>query len=104
MKKAENEKKTKNMWGNGVSIGLCLGVVYGVAFDKLALGIALGLCFGSSGGIVIQKIKDKIKDEQQIPKAASGLGSYKAGNPGKHSVKGGRHPEVLAMFEWLQGQ
>ena len=32
-------KDKKNYFGNGISVGLCLGVVFGIILDNLALGI-----------------------------------------------------------------
>ncbi len=33
-----------------IGVGLCVGVAWGIAIDKLALGIALGLCMGVAFG------------------------------------------------------
>lgn len=33
-----------------IGVGLCIGVAWGVAIDKLALGIAFGLCMGVAFG------------------------------------------------------
>ena len=33
-----------------IGVGLCVGVAWGIAIDKLALGIALGLCVGVAFG------------------------------------------------------
>lgn len=33
-----------------IGVGLCIGVAWSIAIDKLALGIALGLCMGVAFG------------------------------------------------------
>ena len=33
-----------------IGVGLCVGVAWGIAIDKLALGLALGLCMGVAFG------------------------------------------------------
>ena len=51
-----NKKEPNNQFrGLGISIGLCIGVVYGIIFDNLSLGISLGLCFGVVFGTFINK-------------------------------------------------
>lgn len=42
------EKKGK--MEESISIGLCLGLVFGVAFDNLALGLCLGVAIGAGFG------------------------------------------------------
>ena len=39
-------KKSEKNIASGLSIGLCIGVAYGIIFDNLPLGIGIGLCFG----------------------------------------------------------
>ena len=52
-------KDKKNYFGNGISVGLCLGVVFGIILDNLALGIAIGICLRSSVGTIVYKKKTK---------------------------------------------
>ena len=33
---------------NGLALGLCLGVAFGIIFDSLAIGIGLGLALGAA--------------------------------------------------------
>lgn len=33
---------------NGLALGLCLGVAFGIIFDSLAVGIGLGLALGAA--------------------------------------------------------
>ncbi len=57
-KTEKNEKKIKKYSIAGLSIGVCMGIAYGIVFHNLALGLGIGLCFGSTFGAVTQKKKD----------------------------------------------
>lgn len=41
-----NKNKKEHKDGTYLSIGVGLGVMFGIIFDNLAIGIALGLIFG----------------------------------------------------------
>ena len=53
----KKEQKRKKEW-EYIGIGLCIGVVFGIAAHQLAIGIALGLCLGNA-----LRIKNKIGEE-----------------------------------------
>lgn len=42
---------------NGLALGLCVGVAFGIIFDSLAIGIGLGLALGATFDIFKGKIK-----------------------------------------------
>ena len=46
-KRSEDED---SVFAASIGVGLCVGVAWGIAIDKLALGIALGLCMGVAFG------------------------------------------------------
>ena len=46
-KRSEDEDSVSAV---SIGAGLCIGVAWGIAIDKLALGIALGLCIGVAFG------------------------------------------------------
>ena len=59
--KGNNKKSDHNFQVTGISVGLCLGVAFGLMFDNLAIGISVGLCLGLAIGTAIDKDK-KDKD------------------------------------------
>ena len=50
----DDESSKKNSEGrelssiNGLALGLCVGVAFGIVFDSLAIGIGLGLALGAA--------------------------------------------------------
>ncbi len=37
---------------SGIVFGLCIGFIFGIALDNVAIGICFGVCFASCGGLI----------------------------------------------------
>jgi len=70
-KKEEKPRKTRNYSGEGLAIGVSLGLIVGMyLFDNPALGIALGGAFGLMIGEEIKKQKCEPKNSDENPGSA----------------------------------
>lgn len=57
MKNEEQKSQDNNTshLGACLSIGICLGVGFGIALGNLAFGIGIGICLGSSIGTILDQ-------------------------------------------------
>ena len=60
----KNEKKKPDIAGEWLTIGIALGVAFGIIFDNIGLWLPIGVCIGLVGP-AMKRIKNKNSHSEQ---------------------------------------
>lgn len=66
MEKKDTEKeeatKKRDEFARDISLGLCLGVMFGIVFDSISTWLPIGLCLGAAYHLQRKKRNNKKKE------------------------------------------